>query len=374
MKVLHQTLTFLLMAIITCSCLSKKAMLAPKTVILPLGDKVNLTEGSLIYSLPMTVFSVQIEMERTIEKPGPYARYAGDLLGIRNVITQESESWAIRGIKVNSYEELDPSQFYVIESNTLFQTNALNLRKAGLILDINPDIYKNTGGRIVSKESDIDQTELRDLGANEYYITQRDTAYRVVKMDTTFIKIPYLVEKKKQLSMDQLAEKAAKLLLELREGKHMILTGEANVFPQSEAAINEINRLDAEYTALFAGKIWKEIKIFTYTVIPQKEMTGKQVELLRFSEVTGPAGVSEKGGKQVVVEFNPVQKTKELIIKTKQQPEVTAEKKYDKLFYRVPDIVNMKITMGTEIFYNDRKLIYQFGEVIPLPANYIIGK
>ena len=34
----------------------------------------------------------------------------------------------------------------------------------------------------------------------------------------------------------------------------MILTGETNLFPQDGAAIDEINRLDREYTALFAGK------------------------------------------------------------------------------------------------------------------------
>ena len=36
--------------------------------------------------------------------------------------------------------------------------------------------------------------------------------------------------------------------MELRDGKHMILTGETNLFPQDEAAINEMNRLEKEYT------------------------------------------------------------------------------------------------------------------------------
>jgi hypothetical protein len=374
MKALLKPVIFFLITIITLSCFSKKALIVPNTLVLPLGDTVHLKDGSLVYGLPITVFNVQIEMERTIEKPGPYSRYAGDLVGIRDAIMQESESWTIKGIKIQTYEELDPSEFYVIESNTLVETNALTLKKTGLILDLNPDIYKNTDNKIVSKEINTDQIGFTDLGVDEYYISQKDTAYRLVKMDTTFIKIPYLVEKKKQLSLDQLAEKAAKRLLELREGMHMILTGEATVFPQDKAAINEINRLDGEYTALFAGKIWKESKIFTYTLIPQKEMTGKQVTLLRFSELTGPANISEKGGKPVVIEFTPAKKTKELTLVTKQRPEAPDTQRFDKLYYRVPDIVNVKINMGAEALYNNRKLIYQFGEVIQLPANYIIGK
>ena len=76
--------------------------------------------------------------------------------------------------------------------------------------------------------------------------------------------------------------------MELRDGKILILTGEANVFPQNEAALNEINRLEKEYTELFAGKSWKESKTLSFQLIPKKEMVGKPVVLFRFSEQTGP--------------------------------------------------------------------------------------
>jgi hypothetical protein len=40
----------------------------------------------------------------------------------------------------------------------------------------------------------------------------------------------------------------------------------------------------------------------------------------------------------------------------------------------VPDVVNMKISLGDDVLFNSRRLIYQFGQVVQLPANYIIGK
>jgi hypothetical protein len=49
-------------------------------------------------------------------------------------------------------------------------------------------------------------------------------------------------------------------------------------------------------------------------------------------------------------------------------------RKYDKLFYRVPDVAGIKINLGSEKLFDSRKLIYQFGEVVQLPGNYIIGK
>lgn len=373
MKTIIRVLLLLTAMSVIISCASEKAMKS-STMVLPLGKAVSVNEGSLIYGLPMTVFNVIVEMELTIEKPGPYAKFAGEMLGMKDVITLENEEWSIKSISLKTSEELDPSEFYIIESNTLVQTNALSLKKAGLILDINPEL---TGDNNMPATKDIGvagQFTFMDLGADEYYINQNDTVYRTVKLDTSFIKIPYLVEKKKQFGIDQLAEKAAKTLLELREGKHLILTGEANVFPQSNAAIDEMNRLEREYTALFAGKALTERKIVSYTVIPKKEMSGKPVILLRFSDLTGPADASVTTGVPVTVEFVPENKTKGVTIVNRPATRAAPVNKFDKLYYRIPDVVNVRINMGNERFYDSRKLIYQFGEVVQLPANFIIGK
>ena len=134
-----------------------------------------------------------------------------------------------------------------------------------------------------------------DLGSDEYFQLQRDTAYKRMNVDSSFVRIPYIVEKKKKLTIDQLAEKAAKRLMELRDGKHLILTGEATVFPQSDAAINEINRLEKAYTELFTGKTIKDSFTFSYQIIPSKAMVGKPVTLFQFSDLTGPVtGANER--------------------------------------------------------------------------------
>lgn len=366
--------SFIILCLSLTSCFSKKVLVEPATIVLPLGDTVAVLDGSLVYALPMTVFEITVDMERRAERPGPYAKYAAEMLGIKDVITRESESWAITGIKVNSTEELDPSEYYVIETNTLVQTNALALKKSGLIMDINPAIYERE--RIVSYIDDGAESYLqfKDMGADEYYISQSDTAYRLVKLDTAFVKIPYLVEKKKQLNTEQLADKAAKTLLELREGKHLILTGEANVFPQNGSAIDEMNRLEKEYTALFAGKTIRERKSVKYTFIPQKNMAGKEIVIFRFSETAGAGEASSNSGTPVTALLEPSGKTKDLTVVNRPKVEGEPVKDFDKLYYRIPDVVNMKITLGTENLYNSRKLIYQFGEVVQLPANFIIGK
>jgi hypothetical protein len=322
-------------------------------------------DGSIVYGLPRTVFNVVVVMERTIEKPGPYAAYAGDLLGLSDVIKNESEAWAIQSVSVKSHDELDPSEYYIISSSTLFQTNVLSLKKEGLILDLNPSIYASNDKAGGSAESGNLLSHFADLGSDEYFQMQRDTAYKRMNVDSSFVRIPYIVEKKKKLSLDELAEKAAKRLMELRDGKHLILTGEATVFPQNEAAINEINRMEKNYTELFTGKTLKESFTFSYEIIPQKSMIGKPEVIFQFSDQTGP---SKTGGKSVTMEFLPEKKTKDLAFIGKAK----VDSKYDRLYYRVPDVVDVKVSLGSEKLLDSRKLIYQFGEIVQLPANYLI--
>ena len=312
MKTILKLSLYLLATMLIFSCSSSKELAESQQVILPLSGATTLTEGSIVYALPRTVLTFTVEFERTIEKPGPYARYASDLLGLDKVITAENELWTIEGISVNSKEEIDPSEYYIIESNSLFQTNVLALRKEGLILDLNPQSFNSSGNFHMASDQDISQFSSKDLGSDEYYMIQSDTAYKRLTIDSSFVRVPYVVEKKRRLTADQLAERAAKRLMEMREGKHMILTGEANVFPQSDAAILEINRLEKEYMELFAGKTIKQKISYTYHVIPNKDADTKPVVLFQFSDATGPSGSTGKGGTPVTLELAPEQRTKDL--------------------------------------------------------------
>jgi hypothetical protein len=374
MKKIIRILILLPVLLLMFSCVVKKKAVEPVTKVQSLGENNSVMDGSLLYALPLTVFRISVEIERTIEEPGPYAQYASEMLGLKDVITRENEYWSVKSVTVNNYDEVDPSEFYVIESNTTLRTNALALKKAGLILDINPGAYGRDQNEKAGEESDLSGLEFEDLGANEYFITQRDTAYRLTKYDSIFIKIPYLVEKKKPLPLEQLAEKAAKTLLELRDGMHLILTGEANVFPQSKASIDEINRLEKEYLALFAGKTLKERKVLNLTFIPKKEMAGKPVVLFRFSDLTGPSGNASGSAEPVTITLEPVKKTRDITYISRPGTDDEQQVVYDKLYYRMPDVVLTRISLGDETICESRKMIYQFGEIIQLPANFIIGK
>jgi hypothetical protein len=364
---LKAILTLFIIMIIS-SCTANRLMTTTSAEITPLSGNPNVTDGSIVYGLPLTVFDIGIEAERTVQKPGPYAAYADDLLGLKDVIKVENEHWTIKGITVKTHEELDPSEFYAIEASSIFQTNVLALKKVGLILELNSSLYDHESNSVGVSSKETSLQRVFDLGSDEYFESRNDTVYKLVNVDTSFIRIPYLVEKKQKLSIDQLAEKAATRLMELRDGKHMILTGESNVFPQNEAAINEINQLEKDHLELFTGKTWKEKRTFTYQVTPGKDMIGKPENVCAFSEKGGPVKSAGKDDILVQVDFIPEHKTKELTFLSGRQ------KQTNHIYYRVPEVVNARISLGNEVISTSRKLVYQMGDIVQLPANYLIGK
>src|SRR5450759_5955774 len=89
---------FLLITILLASCFPGQKFANKDVIITPLSDTVSIRDGSIVYGLPRTVFTVNVQMERTVKIPGPYARFAGDMIGIIDAIQTGSESWAINGI------------------------------------------------------------------------------------------------------------------------------------------------------------------------------------------------------------------------------------------------------------------------------------
>lgn len=354
------------------SCVAGKKASENSQAVTKLSDTVRLQNGTLVYALPRTVFTVRVELERTIMIPGPYAQYAAEMIGINEAILTRRDHWSIKSIQVSTHEEADPSEYYVIHSSGINSSNALALRREGLILDLAPSVNHEDESLLSSKEMNVSHFLSPDLGSDEYFQVQTDTAFRRIKVDSAFIRIPYTVEKKKVLTNEQLAEKAAKRLMELRDGKVMILSGEANVYPQNDAAIQELNKLEKEYTELFTGKIITVPSWFTVQIIPDKENSGKGITLFSLSDNGGPSP-SDKSGVPVIAELVPEQKTKDITIIEGDQSGKQASPS-GKIFYRIPDVATFRVTYKGNTLYQSRKLVDQFGEVMQLPDNFIIGK
>ncbi|MBS0010106.1 MAG: DUF4831 family protein [Bacteroidales bacterium] len=368
MKVKYISAILLFMALHACTVV-KEVPERINTRVLPLGDTVQLYEGSLVYALPQTVLDFTVIAEKTVQKAGPYHEHANALLGLRDVIANDQVLWSIKEVKIKSVQELDPSELYIMRSDGLIQTNAFNMMNAGLIMDVNPSVYRNREFDSRNYESDDKRIVYRDMGSDTYYDIEQDTAYRLVDVDTAFVRIPYVLERRRQLSLSEQAEHTARILLELREGRHLILTGEATVFPQDKAALDEINRLEDQYISLFAGKSHKSELKFDFSFVPDISMKNKPVIIFRFSRDNGVLDANDLSGRPVVIEMMTGDKAPAVSM----MPD-TASSGYDKIYYRIPEVVDIRVTDGRRNLGGKRQLIYQFGKKVALPANYILGK
>nr|MCU0410534.1 DUF4831 family protein [Bacteroidales bacterium] len=156
--------------LLTSGCVPAKTGSKSDIVILPLGGEVKVTDGSIVYALPLTVLEFDIITERTIEIPGPYSEFAKEMIGLEDVIADENEIWSLRDVTLRTVEELDPSQYYVIQGTTLMQTNLLSLKN----LQENLSAYKKS----IFKVPLVLQYNKRDLEEEGIPILSVDTLER----------------------------------------------------------------------------------------------------------------------------------------------------------------------------------------------------
>lgn len=366
---LSYILTGLMVMLLHACAGVKDAHLQVKTQVLPLGNTVKLYDRSLVYALPQTVLDFTVIAEKTVQKAGPYHSYANELLGLRDVISNDQVIWTLKEVKINAVQELDPAEFYIIKSDGLIETNAINMIDAGLILDVNPSLYTHREFDSRNYSDDEARIVYRDMGSDRYYNIEQDTAYKVIDVDTAFVRIPYVLERRRQLSLSEQAEHTARILLELREGRHLILTGEANVFPQSKAAIDEINRLEDQYISLFVGKSYASNEEFDFSFVPDYSMKNKPVVIFRFSREKGVLEKNDLSGRPVVIELMSNNAFENINLISDSTLNV-----YDKIIYRIPEVVDIRVIDGKRNLGGKRQLIYQFGKKVALPANFILGK
>jgi len=79
---------------------------------------------------------------------------------------------------MNTHEEPDPSEFYVIrEQYSYCSSNVLALKKEGLILDLNPESFSRSKSIAVAKKPTLYQFMTYDLGSDE------STGFRLIRFN-----------------------------------------------------------------------------------------------------------------------------------------------------------------------------------------------
>ncbi len=327
------------------------------------------------YALPRNVVTIDISVKKITKIAGPYAPYASKYLGIKDALKSNSTSYELTDIKINTYAEPDPEQYYFVDLSKYkgFKANAMmmSLSEAGLIQDINDNSDKQ-----VEKEKDekkeknnIDYSETFKYFADANLVEKVDTILEQVIMDTTMVERMRLKRSLVEKTMEQKAKEASEFLMKVKEQRLDIITGAQEV-AYSEATVKymseQLAEMEKEYRKLFTGITQRETLHYRYYYLPESQIYSASIPLFKFSNNEGIVKENNKEGDMVYIHIDRARNTTLL---EKFIENESDEKEVNKgLSYRIPEYAKFTIKEGETLKAEASFLISQFGVIANLPA------
>lgn len=335
----------------------------------PIGQEPEEAVAKYVYALPESVIRIEVKVSETWRIPGPYWEYAERFLGIREVIRSQETRWQIEDISVSRHTELDPGHIYtlhVLEGS--FDRSVLErLLDEGVLLDGSEMIQETAPGYRLHAEMEKDYVRYEDLGVYGAFEERTETMYKTLVTDTSFVRVPVQRSIVEQKSPATRAEEAADFILDLRLRRFEMLTGEYEVYPEGEAmaaAIDRIDRLERSYLTLFTGKTITTTQKRVWFIVPE---SGGEPSVYRLGMFSGQLGFLPETlmeGEPLEVRIEPLGKMDNIRGGYPQQPEPGA---FNRIYYRLPDVVSLRIILGDRILYEQRTSLYQSGALISVP-------
>jgi len=294
-------------------------------------------ESALVYSLPKTVFCIEVQTEKVTQKPGVFYRYSERYLATSKVITEEKTTYKLKGISVKALATADPARTYAITPNSSLQTSRLSVNSQGILCGINvPVETESTPAKVCDavKIENSPKDALLPLG-EEYMMAGSEA---------------------------KLAEGAAKQIYHIREGRMGLLTADVDKLPADgeslKVMLEGMNRQENKLTELFVGQTISEVQTQTIYLTPTAAINNDV--LFRLSTLKGMVASDDLSGVPYYISITPTDKTTSA---SKSKSENAA------LYTILPVASELTIGNGVNTIYNNRFFVPQFGKIIGLPES-----
>lgn len=311
-------------------------------------------EGTIVYSLPSTTITLEVEAVKETFFAGPYAKYAQKYLGIE-ARQEDGTSYTLSSIKVLPKVEADLSARYsILTSGKTFDTSFLKLTRQGLV-STNGVNHSSDQWRF-AHESKGDFTS-KGVGSN--LMDEEMTLFRNGKVA---VQQSAIVEK----TPEKKAEEAAQMIFKLRTTRVQILTGDTDANYSGEAmgtAIDEIARLEKEYISLFTGYSEYQTQSVKFEVIPDASKSVQKYIAFRISDANGLVPGDNISGRPILLQIDA---------ETIQETSAADRKsKGPVVYYRIPAICQVKLLDGSDVVLQTRVPVYQLGVTSTLPVFFL---
>lgn len=321
----------------------------------PQGIGSRTVEG---YTLPRTVVTVTLALEREVILRGPYAKFASQFLGISGAAMSDKQNYRIVDASLGYYEEPDPGQTYHLDRPVDAQSKAFHWLSATapqrpLLADA------EFQGAAIGNHNPF-----TDVSLNPLYGTTEERSG--LADDESFGELPVNRTSAVEKSTEQMAADAANAIFTLRKRRFDLVTGEMgeNVFGAGLAtALKEMDRIESEYLALFIGKRYTQRIVKTFSVLPSAQGTAI---VCRFSPTKGVVPETDLSGRPIVIEMTEEAGTSENGLSGGGSG--GSRKGAVSVRYRVPAVQIVKLVDGNDELARERIPVFQMGKVTYAPV------
>jgi len=328
------------------------------------------------YALPQTYIKVEIDVQKTEFKAGPYAEYASKYLGITDVTTADYSEYLILDAKLSTVPVPDPEHLYFVTVSDRIskdgKTVMLMLAESGLAIDVLGTLQEKSQKALSSLTLDY-KDGARDLFryyASANLVEQFDTIIRKVVVDTATIEKVYLDRRWVEKRGEQKAADAANEINKIRTARYNLLSGFHEVSWDAGAIVymdEQLKKLEDEYLSLFMGIAQKKIFRYTFHVKPESDESKKVLPVFVFSERSGIKEASASGGDKIglkierTADYGPIQSG------VKKRNEIARDSQG--FYYRLPVVSKVTLEISNDLKVEAMFPISQFGAVTYLPPN-----
>ena len=316
--------------------------------------------GTVIYSLPSTTLTFEVEAVCEDFYAGPYAKYASKYLGVE-VRTEDEKTYQLTGVKMTPYIEADHSERYSLAVNKEIEATFLKMSATGLVSVSDG----NFGEESVWRFPTAVRGDFADKGINSNLTSTETTLYRSSNGSSEYNKVAVQQSVIVEKSVEKKAAETAAMILDLRKKKVQIVTGDTDATYSGEAmasAIEEITRLEKEYMSLFIGySVFQEQKM-RFDVVPEAGRESQKYIAFRLSDASGLVSADDVSGKPVLLEIIP-QEIAEAAASSAKGPVI---------YYRVPAVCSVRLLNGSQVILQARTPIYQLGTTSTMPLSVSI--
>ena len=340
-----------------------KRILFILALLLLLSPDMTAQTGSVVYSLPRTTVSIKVKARREAFTAGPYASYAQKYLGVA-ARTANGTSVTLEEITLMPFVEADPAVRFTASIPEKSSATFLQFCTQGLIAMADNYTGQPAAWRFASQAGSASFEGIDPLGNLGKETT---TLYKAVRTDEGYESVPVTQDNVVEKSPDRKAADAAAAIFSLREKRQQIATGDTDATFAGEAlqaAIDEIDRLEARYLSLFYGirDVSYEEKIFDVT---PEAGSSQRYTAFRIGDCLLPASAS--AGRAVTLELKAEGSAKESAVDAR-------AKEGSIIHYRIPAIVRCRLTDGNDLLLESRIPVYQLGEEASFPINVLLTK